>query len=273
MASLRSRLRTKVRGYLREKYGWVPMYELRNKVRLGHTAVAMTRFEAAEVRRGAKTLPGGLFGSGAVAVVIPTYKRPELLRRAVDSVLAQTMEDLIVVVVDDCGGLPELPPDPRLHAHTLSRNSGIAGVNRNIGLRLTRSPYVAFLDDDNIWHPHHLESALKRLKSDESLDAVYTAMQRVTPTGRQLDLISVEFDRKLASNHGFLDINTFVARRSPAVRFSRLKRAKNVMPKEDWELIYRYTRRHRIEHIPEITVDYLVHPDSYWTPWKPEEYG
>jgi glycosyltransferase involved in cell wall biosynthesis len=263
-----------VKRRLRARYGWLPLEEMRNKVVLGHTAVGLRRFEDSEVRRLLATLPGGRRPRARVATVVLTYKRPEGLVRAVESVLAQTVRDQVVIVVDDGGGgLPELPADPRLHVVSLRHNINVLGVSRNIGMRLTDSQFVAFLDDDNAWHANHLEVALARLDGPEPAesrpDAVYTAMRRVTPDGVERDVLSVPFDRKLAWERCFLDSNPFVARRSADLRFSRLRRKSSVAPKEDWELIYRFSRNHRVEHIPEATVDYVVNPDSYWTNWEP----
>src|SRR5262249_25573705 len=130
-----------------------------------------------------------------VATIVPTYRRPEQLRSAVRSALAQTITDHVVVVVDDGAGLPDLPADPRLWACSLSANTAVAGVVRNVGIRLTSSTYVAFLDDDNEWEPNHLEvalSALERRGSDPSRgpDLVYTALRRSLPDGRPLDVLS-----------------------------------------------------------------------------------
>ena len=257
---------------LRDRYGWLPLEELRNKVVLGHTAVGLGRFERSEVRRLLSTMPGGMRPRARVAVVVLTYRRPEGLLRAVGSVLAQTMRDLVLVVVDDAGGrLPELPADPRLHAVGLRHNINVPGVGRNVGIGLTDSQYVAFLDDDNTWDPHHLETALARLDGTATRDrpdAVYTAMRRLMPDGTVHDVLSVPFDRKLAWERCYLDNNPLVLRRLPSTRFSRLRRTTSVAPKEDWELVYRFSRRHRVEHIPEPTVNYTINPDSYWTPWE-----
>lgn len=254
---------------LRARYGWLPLEELRNKVLLGHTAIGLHRFERSEVRRLLRTMPGGVRPTARVATVVLTYKRPDGLRRAVASVLAQTVHDQVVIVVDDGGGgLPELPADPRLHVVSLRHNINVLGVSRNIGMGLTESPFVAFLDDDNAWHPHHLETALARLDGETRPDAVYTAMRRVLPDGTEHDVLSVTFDRKLAWERCFLDSNPLVVRRLPGLHYSRLRRSSSVAPKEDWELVYRFSRRHRVEHIPEPTVDYTINPDSYWTAWE-----
>lgn len=99
-----------------------------------------------------------------VSVVIATYNRPEQCKRAIDSVLAQTQPPLEVIVVDDCS----TPPfhDDRVRVLRTSQNTKAAfgwaspGYVRTIGLRETRGDYVAFLDDDDYWLPHKLETQL-----------------------------------------------------------------------------------------------------------------
>lgn len=257
-----------VKRLLRQHVGWLPLYEFRNKLLRSYTAVPLRRFENSEVARLSPLLRDQPYAR--VATVVLTFRRPDDLRRAVDSVLGQTVRDQVIIVVDDGGGLPRLPDDPRLAAVSLSRNIGVAGVSRNVGIRLTRSEYVAFLDDDNLWHPQHLETALARLESEDASrpDAVYTAMRRVTPDGELRDTLSVPFDRRTARNSSYLDPNPLVARRSRHLHFSRIRRGKEIAPREDWEMIYRYSRHHRIEHVSVPTVDYLVNPASYWTTWQ-----
>ncbi|MQY36726.1 hypothetical protein SRB17_47280 [Streptomyces sp. RB17] len=251
---------------LKRAFGWLVLFELRNKLVLLPSALRLRRFETAETRRltaAAASLPTAL-----VATVIATHRRPDQLRAAVRSALAQTVRDQIVVVVDDGAGLPELPDDPRLFAVSLARNTGVAGVVRNVGIRLTRSRYVAFLDDDNLWEPDHLQRALAVLESPGGPDGVYTALRRVLPDGTERDVLSVPFDRRRAARESFLDTNAFVARRNRALHFSRLRRTPDVLPREDWELVHRYSRSHRVRHVPHPTVRYLVNPGSFYTTWS-----
>ncbi|WP_323378311.1 glycosyltransferase family 2 protein [Streptomyces smaragdinus] len=249
---------------LKRVFGWLVLYEAWNKVRLSWTAVGLRRFETREVGRlGVSPPPRAL-----VATVIATYRRPESLRRAVAAALGQTVGDQVVVVVDDGAGLPDLPSDPRLYAVSLSRNVGVAGVVRNVGVRLSRSRYVAFLDDDNVWERDHLERALAALEAPSGgPDGVYTALRRVSADGTELDVLSVPFSRRDSAHASFLDTNAFVARRTRALHFSRLRRTPSVLPREDWELIRRYSRRHTVRHLPVPTVRYLANPDSYYTTW------
>jgi glycosyltransferase involved in cell wall biosynthesis len=252
-----------VKRAVRRRVGWLLPYELRNRVLLAHTVPGALLFERREARRLRASRPPAL-----VATVIPTYRRPGPLVAAVESALAQTVRDQVVIVVDDGGGLPELPDDPRLVAVSLSHNIGVAGVVRNVGIRLTDSRFVAFLDDDNTWEPHHLETALAELRRPGGPDGVYTALRRCLPDGGELDVLSVPYDRRAARERAFLDTNAFVARRCRTLRFSRLRRVAAVLPREDWELIYRFGRRRRVVHLPSPTVRYLVNPDTYFSAWN-----
>ncbi|MGW3138570.1 glycosyltransferase family 2 protein [Streptomyces sp. NPDC001139] len=250
---------------LKALFGWLVLFEARNKVLLAPSALRLRRVEDAETRRLSAELPTP--PSALVATVIATHRRPEALRAAVRSALGQTVRDQVVMVVDDGAGLPELPADPRLFAVSLAHNTGVAGVVRNVGIRLTRSRYVAFLDDDNLWEPDHLERALAALEAPGGPDGVYTALRRVLPDGSEKDVLSVPFDRRRAAREAFLDTNAFVARRDRSLRFSRLRRTPEVLPREDWELIRRYGRGHRVLHLPYPTVRYLVNPASFYTDW------
>jgi len=93
-----------------------------------------------------------------VSVIIPTYNRADLVRRAVDSVLAQTFSDFELIVVDD-GSTDRTQEvlaavDDRLVLITQPR-AGV-GAARNRGLRAARSPLIAFLDSDDYWRPEKL---------------------------------------------------------------------------------------------------------------------
>jgi glycosyltransferase involved in cell wall biosynthesis len=250
------------RAWLRARFGIWPLYEARNKALGWPRALLALRAERREISRlsRAHRVP-----TAHVTTILPTYRRPASLLRALHSALAQEVKDHVVIVVDDGGGLPELPDDPRLVAVSLSRNTGRAGQVRNVGIALARSPFLAFLDDDNEWHPHHLSVALAALRGDAEI--VYTAMERVHPDGAVIDVVSQEFDRHFLAEESYIDASCIVAGNSRHLRFSRLHRSRETLPGEDWELVWRLSRRLRVRHVPELTVRYTVNPDSYFTRW------
>lgn len=254
-----------VRRRLRGTFGIWPLYELRNKLRYGPAALLHLRAERREVAR----LRGVVGDREALVVtVMATFKRPDLLQAAVASALRQDVEGHVVVVVDDGGGdLPALPAAPNLIVVTLSRNTHHLGLVRNVGLALVRSRYVAVLDDDNTWSDDHLAVSLAALE-DPGIDVVYTAVERRLPDGTVMDVLSTPFDRRRLREEAFVDANSIVARRSPGVRFSRIRRGSGRLPPEDWELIWRLSRRHHVLHVPAVTVRYLVNPNSYYSIWS-----
>jgi glycosyltransferase involved in cell wall biosynthesis len=216
------------------------------------------RFEAAEVARLRPLL--GATRRADVVTIIATYRRPDGLVAAVRSALAQGIDDHLVVVVDDGGGLPELPADRRVVVLSLSRNYGCLGMVRNVGIRLTDSRVLSFLDDDNPWRPDHLRRALDAIAAGN--DLVYTDLHRVRADGTTLDVLSEPFDRRAMWLRSYVDSNALVLRRAPEVIFSRIPKQK-----EDWALVLRLSRRWRVAHVPHATVRYLVNPDSHYTRW------
>src|SRR5690242_15593078 len=92
-----------------------------------------------------------------VSIILPTYNRLPLLRKAVDSVLAQTYRDFELVVVDDGstdGTRDYLAAieDPRVRPIWLEHRGDLT-VARSAGLRHVHGEWVAFLDSDDLWLP------------------------------------------------------------------------------------------------------------------------
>ena len=256
-----------MKRFLRQTFGLWPMLEARNRLTMGLGGVKFKRLEDREVARLSADVPWQ--ADANIACVIPTFRRHKGLVAAIASVLAQRRSDFVIVVVDDGGGLPlDLPDDPRLHAVSLSVNTKVLGLVRNVGIRLSKSNFIAFLDDDNTWTSDHLSVTLEALEN--GADLAYTAVRRRREDGTVMDILSRPFDRKKFSDESsWVDSNAIVLRRSVTPAFSRLPRNKQTLPKEDWEFVWRASRRARVVHVPEVTVDYLVNSGSYYTPWSP----
>lgn len=112
--------------------------------------------------------------SPKVSVIIPTYKRPDTLDRAIKSVLNQTYPDVEVIVVDDNNPDTEgrrlteekmaiFAGNPRVKyiKHEKNKNGSAA---RNTGAKNSNAKYIAFLDDDDEFYPEKIETQVKRLE-------------------------------------------------------------------------------------------------------------
>ncbi len=102
-----------------------------------------------------------------ISVIIPTFNRSNLVRRAIDSVLAQTYRDFELLVVDDHSPVPVAEAltgisDPRLHLIRHEKNSG-APKARNTGIIQSCGEYVSLLDDDDEFLPQYLERLMAKL--------------------------------------------------------------------------------------------------------------
>lgn len=133
-----------------------------------------------------------------VSVIIPTYDRADVIGRAVDSVLGQTLTDLELLVVDD-GSMDETPhvlaeyDDDRLTYLRHDENRG-GSAARNTGLDAATGEYVAFLDSDDAWRPEKLERQVAVLdeRSDDWV-AVYCDAEFVVDDPGFFDRLGTRF--------------------------------------------------------------------------------
>src|ERR1700722_12759995 len=116
-----------------------------------------------------------------VSVIIPTLNRPELLMRALTSVLNQTHADIEVVVVIDGPDVETVDVLKTVRDHRmrtlLNTQSLTAAGARNRGVDHAKGDWIAFLDDDDEWSPDKLE---KQIKMTTSLgEQLITCLSRV----------------------------------------------------------------------------------------------
>ena len=116
----------------------------------------------------------------AVTAIVPTHNRPELMKRAVQSILDQKYAgDIeILVVFDACEPvLPDvtLAGNRSIRALVNGRSRGLAG-GRNTGILAARHDFVAFLDDDDYWLPEKLQQQMAAFQEHPECILVGTAM-------------------------------------------------------------------------------------------------
>lgn len=93
-----------------------------------------------------------------LSVVIPTFNRAGMVEQAVESVLAQTLQPVEVIVVDDGSTDDTKQRLARFESISYVRQEhGGPGRARNTGMRLARGDYLAFLDSDDSLYPYKLE--------------------------------------------------------------------------------------------------------------------
>ena len=122
-----------------------------------------------------------------ISVVIPLYNKESTIERTVNSVLAQTVNDWELIVVDD-GSSDNGPAsvkqfeDRRIRLVTQA-NAGVSAA-RNRGVDLSNSDIVAFVDADDYWDPSHLSNLLELVKRFPEASIFATAYFMVGEVGQ-----------------------------------------------------------------------------------------
>lgn len=109
-------------------------------------------------------------------MLIPTYNRLPQVKEAISSVLKQTYQDFELWVVDDgstdgTGGALKVFGD-RIK-YVSQANRGVSSA-RNLGLRVSRGKYVAFLDSDDLWEPDKLKIQVGCMDANPQFPLCYT---------------------------------------------------------------------------------------------------
>ena len=125
------------------------------------------------------TVPSSSSERPLVSVVIPTYKRARLLRKAIVSALAQEQAgdlfEIEIIVVDDCSpdDTPKIVAEfPGVQYIRLPENRGASGA-RNAGIKRAKGKYIALLDDDDEFLTHKLMVQVPILEAHPEIGVLY----------------------------------------------------------------------------------------------------
>jgi teichuronic acid biosynthesis glycosyltransferase TuaG len=136
------------------------------------------------------------------SVVIPTFNASKSIKNALDSLCLQTFKDFDVYIVD--GGSTDntesVVSDYRDKLNLkFIRNDNDTGPSsaRSLGINLSSSPYIAFLDSDDIWLPEKSAKQVKFIK-ENGADFTYTKVRVVN-----LDTMKVSRSRHCRSNYSY----------------------------------------------------------------------
>jgi GT2 family glycosyltransferase len=208
-----------------------------------------------------------------VTVVVRTKDRPAFLKEAVASLRAQTSQDFETLVVNDGGASPRpegLLPHPGRGLRILETAPPHGRARAlNTGVGAARGRFVAFLDDDDLWRPEHVETLARFLSQPHGYRAAYTDAERVLYTlgddgvyreTRALPLESRDTvpERLLYRNH--VPLICLMAERSALLEAGPFDETFDLY--EDWEHLIRLAKVARIHHIRRTTAVYRTRDDG-----------
>ncbi|MDK6805095.1 glycosyltransferase family A protein [Aerococcus sp. UMB7834] len=205
-----------------------------------------------------------------VSIIIPTYKRPDRISRAVNSALNQDYDNFEVIVVDDnhkdskdkeetLNNLRQFFNDSKfkLIQHSDNKNGSAA---RNTGIRNSNGKYITFLDDDDEYYEDKIRlqaETLDRLSDEWAM--CYTAYDKIDQHGKfQQSAERVEGDvflQALTKNLYVGSGSNFMVRRSAVARIKGFD--ESFTRNQDLEFMVRILKEGKIKYID--TSTFLIH--------------
>lgn len=188
-----------------------------------------------------------------VSVIIPTHKRPDILKRALESVNKQTHPSIdVLIVFDDQEDLPGEWRDSAPESVRLLENRG-SGVSaaRNTGIAHAKGQYIAFLDDDDEWSGTKIERHIEAMAgSSDQVIATYSGVEQRDAHGRlnATKTPSVTALDMLAGNP-IGTFSTLVVRSEAIDKVGMLDESLSCW--EDWDYYLRLFRHGEVEPVSE----------------------
>lgn len=201
-----------------------------------------------------------------VSVIIPNYNYAGYICQAIESVLAQTYENVEVIVVDDeskDNSLEVLSAYGDRIRVIAQKNAGVA-VARNSGVTNSSGEMVAFLDADDVWLPEKLERQIEKMASDERIGLVHGSMTLIDPSGDVCGEISNGREGWVADDLLLFESGTVIGAGSTALVRREIFDAiggfdARLSTAADWDLSYRIATGHKVGFVSEPLVLYRTH--------------
>ena len=199
---------------------------------------------------------------------MPAYNAEKYLGAAIDSVLAQTLKDIELLVIDDgssdrTAAIVSSYTDPRVR---LLRNAGNRGLiySRNLGIDVAQAPYIAFLDSDDIAFPQRFACQYAYLQTHAEVAAVGSWTQPMDQDGVYRPYIwrypgDSDFLRATFLFRCYITTSAFLAR---AEVLKTLRFAAEHDLAEDYDLYNRGMQQYKFENIQQVLIAYRVHANN-----------
>ncbi|PJA97677.1 MAG: hypothetical protein CO128_11060 [Ignavibacteriales bacterium CG_4_9_14_3_um_filter_30_11] len=220
-----------------------------------------------------------------VSVVIPTFNSEKFIEETINSVLAQTLDNLEIIVVDDKSSdntnviiKKFKDKDERIKLYQIP-HSGKPSVPRNFGVKKALGKYIAFLDSDDVWKKNKLEKQVYFLEKHPGHILVYS----MSVTFDNVNLFSSSFEILPLLHKASITKNDLIKNGNSITCSSVLIKKEFLLkvggfdedPKlqvEDFDLWIRLCEIGEIGFIPRVQTYYRVHNKQFSSDWETKQY-
>ncbi len=152
-----------------------------------------------------------------IDIILPNFNSSGYIKETIKSIIDQTFKNWKLIIVDDCSDkktrtlLKKFSKNKRIKIYWLKKNKG-AGFCRNYAIKKSKSPYLAFIDSDDIWKKDKLETQLRFMENNNYL-FTYTNYETF---GKKIKFISPakEYDFKKFVNDTSICTSTMIIKRN-----------------------------------------------------------
>ncbi|WP_346677473.1 MULTISPECIES: glycosyltransferase family 2 protein [Thomasclavelia] len=203
-----------------------------------------------------------------ISIIVPTYNRGHVIKRTIDNLLNQTIDDFEIIIVDDCSTddtqhIIKNYNDIRIRYYKNTVNMG-ACYSRNRGIKLSHGDYIAFQDSDDLWDKNKLKKQLEFLSKYDA-DVVFCKMEQLDEYGQNYNIIpdrlihnkNISYDDLLKGN--LISTQTILAKK---ICFSTVKFDENLPRFQDWDLAIKLSMEYTVFFQDELLVTQYIQSDS-----------
>jgi len=210
-----------------------------------------------------------------ISIIIPTYKRSEMLGRAINSALKQTYENIEIIVVDDNNDgdqfrektehtMLSFSSEPRIRY--IKHHSNLGGsFARNTGIDNAKGDFVAFLDDDDEYFHDKIEKQYYKFESSDipNLGIIYCGVKIVDKNGKFIRYVQNKVKGDAFNFHMSRNLATCQTLFIPTVILKNVNGFRKLRCGQDHELVLRIlSKGYKVDYVNEILVTVYIHDEE-----------
>lgn len=197
---------------------------------------------------------------------MPVHNCEKYIKETISSALNQTYSNFELIIIDDgstdnTANIIKNFNDPRIK-YFYQKNSGVSRA-RNHGIYISQGKLLAFLDADDIWYPHKLESQIKEIRKSPEIGLVYSWVQYIDVNNNLIGETKYNIDKNFYIN---LLLGNYIDNGSvPLIKrecFDKVGKFNNIRTGEDWDMWIRIAREYDFGFVKDYLIQYRIHPEG-----------